>query len=153
MGRYTGVKRGWADDLADGNYYQSGWERDFARFLNLLQAHGVVEGWQYEPMEFSFQGLGYKRGPFTYKPDFAVRFSENGHLKLKQDNLSDILEIVPGKTVFFEVKGQETGRDRNKWRRFRKHTDYELQVIDRQKMINIQARFRLLMPEWESNIY
>lgn len=149
MGRYSNVKRGYAEDLSDGNYYASGWERDFARFLNYLQGCGVIEGWEYEPMEFSFQGLGYKRGPFVYKPDFAAKFNN-----IPVCTLGGLFEeATPNSVVFLEVKGQETGRDRSKWRRFRKHSGYPLQVIARDKMIVIQDLFSEYIPFWESNVY
>lgn len=104
-------------------------------------------------MTFSFQSLGYKRGPFTYRPDFAVRFQVNVEPKIKKV-LDEIFEEVrPGRTVFWEVKGQETGNDRSKWRRFRKHTGYPLEVIKRDKMLLIQRLFGFNIKYWESNIY
>ncbi len=150
--KYANVKKGAAYDIGDGNFYNSGWERDVARFLNLLVRLGIVEGWAYEPETFDFQGLGYKRGPFVYKPDFAVRYRNT----LRPDAraiMKDIFdEVHPGKTVFWEVKGREHGSDRNKWRRFRKHTDYPLEIIKRDKMFKIQTAFAPMIEHWESKI-
>jgi hypothetical protein len=150
--RYSNVRRGYATDLGDGNHYASGWERDFARFLNHLQQWGVVRGWEYEPQEFSFQGLGYKRGPFIYKPDFVVQFANNVHSNPYPIECL-LTEVSPGAVVYIEVKGQETGRDRNKWRRFRKHTGYPLEIVKRDKMIRIQNACKRYIPDWESNVY
>lgn len=152
MGKYTNVKKGYAEDLHDGNYYCSGWERDFARFLVFLQEHNVVNGWQYEPYEFSFQGLGYSRGPFVYKPDFILKFDNNiPDKKIKQ--LTPVFgdEIAGGRLIYVEVKGQETGKDRNKWRRFRKHVHEHLSIVKRKEMIEIQNKFPV--PGWESHVY
>jgi hypothetical protein len=154
MGRkYGNVKRGKALDLSDGNTYCSGWERDIARFLNHLQSQSVIEGWEYEPQTFSFQSLGYKRGPFTYKPDYAVRYKKT----IRKDRLKILNaifdEVHPGRTVFWEVKGQETGNDRSKWRRFKKHTDYPLEIIKRDKLVIIQELFSAVIPYWESRVY
>lgn len=151
MGRYSNVRKGYAFDLSDGHYYSSGWERDFARFLNMLEACGVVDGWGYEVQEFSFQSLGYKRGPFTYKPDFAVRFSNKLSTKTKKLLKHIFSHIDNGALVFVEVKGQETGKDRSKWKRFNKHVDTPLEIVKRDKMILIQDNFDV--PGWESNVY
>ncbi len=151
MGRYARVKKGYAEDLHDGNFYCSGWERDFARFLVFLQAHNIIDGWEYEPYEFSFQGLGYSRGPFVYKPDFILRFATKiSKAKLKQ--LQPVFgDITPGALTYVEVKGQETGKDRNKWRRFRKHVQEPLAIVKRDEMKLIQEKFPVM--NWESHVY
>lgn len=134
-------------------FFNSGWERDIARFLNLLIEWGVVEGWEYEPEEFSFTGNGYKRGPFIYKPDFCLRYTYTADREVL-DALKDIgfEHAERGLLVFWEVKGQETGKDRSKWRRFKAHVGYPLEIIKRDKLFLIQAGFRPLIPEWESNV-
>jgi hypothetical protein len=147
------MSTGYALDCADDNYYASGWERDTARFLKYLTNKGVLTGWEYEPETFLFTGNGYKRGPWAYKPDFAVRFSldaPKAYLKLLQD--MGFEHAQPGLLVFWEVKGQETGSDRSKWRRFRSHVGYPLEIVAREKMLMIQTGFKPLIPEWESHI-
>lgn len=151
MAKYGNVRRGKAIDLADDNFYDSGWERDVARFLNYLQANDIIEGWEYEPQEFSFQGQGYTRGAMVYRPDFVVRYSKQIPSK-KCKLLASILdEVRPGETVYIEVKGQETPKDRTKWKRFRA-LDYNLEVIKRDKMNLIQELFKAQIPYWESNV-
>lgn len=147
--RYANVRKGYAEDLADGNCYASGWERDFARFLVYLEEIGVIQGWEYEPQAFSFQGLGYKRGPFTYVPDFVVKYSPY----VRKSITGLFSEAQPNRVVFIEVKGQEKGTDRSKWRRFRKHSGYPLEVVKRDKMILIQKNYKSVLPSWESNVY
>jgi hypothetical protein len=151
--RYGNVKRGYALDLADDNFYASGWERDIARLLTFLVEMGVVEGWEYEPETFLFTGNGYKRGPWSYKPDFCLRFTntaEQGYGKLLCD--MGFEHVRAGVLVFWEVKGQETGSDRSKWRRFRSHVGYPLEVIKKDRMYLVQEVFRPLIKNWESNI-
>ena len=151
--RYGNVKRGYALDLADGHYYASGWERDVARLLHYLEVRGVIEGWEYEPETFLFTGNGYKRGPWSYKPDFALRFSagaDRRYVKLLQD--IGFEHVNPGVLVFWEVKGQETGSDRSKWRRFRSHVGYPLEIVERNKMMMLQQLFKPIIKEWESHI-
>ncbi len=148
--KYGNVKRGPALDLADGNFYASGWERDVARFLNLLVTMNVIEGWAYEPQDFSFQGQGYRNGVMSYRPDFVLRFRRRIPRSAKKA-LDGILEVLPGQTVYVEVKGQETSRDRTKWKRFRA-LGYNLEVIKRAKMYRIQELFSPLIPNWESKV-
>lgn len=139
--------------MADGHYYASGWERDIARLLNFLEQKGVIDGWEYEPETFLFTGNGYKRGPWAYKPDFCLRFTSkanSGYGKLLSD--MGFEHVRPGVLVFWEVKGQETGSDRSKWRRFRSHVGYPLEILGREKMFLVQEVFRPLIKEWESNV-
>jgi hypothetical protein len=152
-GRYSNVKRGYALDLADDNYYASGWERDFARFLNLMVEWGVYEGWEYEPETFLFTGNGYKRGPWSYKPDFCARYRHDAPkavLKTLQD--MGFEHAKSGVLCFMEVKGQELGSDGRKWKRFRAHTGYPLEIVKKDKMRMIQIGFAPLIKEWESHI-
>jgi hypothetical protein len=136
--RYGNIKRGYALDLADNRYYHSGWERDVARFLNLLEKWGIIEGWDYEPEEFLFTGNGYKRG------------ANKKVLALLKDIGFEHTE--PGVLIFWEVKGQEKGSDRSKWKRFRAHIGYPLEIIKRDEMKLLEATFAPLIPEWESHI-
>lgn len=151
MGNYSRVKKGYAEDLQDGNFYKSGWERDFARFLVFLMEKNVIDGYEYEPYAFSFQGLGYARGPFTYLPDFILRFSTNISSKVIKQLKPVFGEVTPGLLTYLEVKGQETGKDRNKWRRFRKHVQEPLAIVKRDEMMVIQRKFPV--EGWESHIY
>jgi len=150
--RYSNVKRGRAFDLSDGNYYHSGWERDVARFLNLLWEWKVVSGWEYEPQTFYFTDFEYKRGPWVYKPDFVVRYEE----KIPEDKFEvlDIIfdQVIPGISVYWEVKGQETGKDRSKWRRFKTHVGAPLEIVPKEKMRLIETAFKPYIPNWESRI-
>lgn len=149
--KYGNVNRGPAPDLADGYNYRSGWERDVSRFLKLLQTWGVVEGYAYEPQKFSFKEY-YNSNPMFYTPDFAVKF----YPRIRKDirlALTDIFDhIEPGKTVYWEVKGQEKGTDREKWRRFRKYGGYPLEVIKKDKLALIEVAFKPFIPTWESNL-
>jgi hypothetical protein len=149
--KYGNVRRGAALDLGR-TVFASGWERDVARFLNLLITWKIIEGWEYEPGTFSFQGLGYKRGPFTYRPDFAVKYNQRMRKDIRELLGTIFEEVAPGQTVYLEVKGQETGNDRSKWRRFRKHVGYPLEVVKRDKMLKIQEGFKPYIPEWESRV-
>lgn len=129
---YGHVKRGYRDDIP-GSYFRSAWEANYARILKLLESEGVISGWEYEPQKFYFTDYGYRRGPWVYTPDFAV--------------------FVDDKVQFTEVKGRETGTDRQKWKRFRKHTDYELVVVKEKDYLLLEATYAARIPEWEYSTY
>jgi hypothetical protein len=150
--RYGNIKRGKRLDLGD-TFFHSGWEADIARLFNLLVNWGVLEGYEYEPETFLFTGNGYKRGPWSYLPDFCIRFRHDANrqvLLLLRDIGFEHLE--PGVLIFVEVKGQEKGSDRSKWKRFRAHVGYPLEIIKRDKMKLLEATFKPWIPEWESHI-
>jgi hypothetical protein len=149
--KYGNVRKGAAPDLGP-TVYASGWERDIARFLNLLVTRGVIDGWEYEPATFTFQGLGYKRGPFTYRPDFVLRWTNTTKKKISQLLPECGLHPIPGEVAYLEVKGQERGSDRSKWRRFRKHIGYPLDIVKRDEMKVIQDLFSSQIPNWESRV-
>lgn len=149
--KYGNVRKGAAPDLGP-TVYASGWERDFARFLNLLVVRGVIDGWEYEPETFTFQGLGYKRGPFTYRPDFVLRWTNTSKKKVAQLLPECGLNPLPGEVAYVEVKGQERGSDRSKWRRFRNHVGYPLDIVKRDEMKVIQDLFSKQIPNWESRV-
>lgn len=151
--RYGNVKRGKAVDLVESPFFNSGWERDVARLLTLFEQWNVIEGWEYEPEEFLFTGNGYKRGPWSYKPDFCLRFRHDANREvLKLLHKIGFEHTSPGVLVFWEVKGQELGRDRSKWKRFRAHIGYPLEIIKRDEMYLLEATFKPYIPEWESHI-
>lgn len=150
-GRYAHIRKGPALDLSDGRCYSSGWERDVARVLTYLCETGVLEGFDYEPQKFDFQGLGYRSGPMFYKPDFVVRFSEDAEIP---DALKAVIpDAAPGEVVWLEVKGQETSADRSKWKRFRAVTRYKLDIIKRAEMKALMEHFSGVIPAWESRIF
>ncbi len=143
--KYAHVRRGFRKDL--GISVNSGWEADFARFLNLLQANDYITGWEYEPQKFLFTEYGYKRGPWVYTPDFVVEFPAGKTITLSEDTYG---ANGRPKRIWFEVKGQEKSSDRSKWKRFEKHVGDELHVIRRDHIIDIRERFSDLIPHWES---
>lgn len=66
---YSRCRGGKRPDL-ENRYFRSGWEANYARYLNLQQAHGMIVAWEYEPETFVFHGI--TRGEITYTPDFRV---------------------------------------------------------------------------------
>jgi len=143
--KYGHVRRGMRPDL--GQKFNSGWEADFARFLNLLQSNGIIEGWEYEPQRFFFHEGGWKTGAMNYLPDFVVRMPAGKSFTLAEETYQT--NGVP-REMWFEIKGREMSSDRTKWKRFKKMTGKDLYVIRREHIIDIRDRFSHLIPKWES---
>ena len=59
-------------------HFRSQLEYKWAQYLQVLKDHGAIVDWEFEPHAFDFQGKGYKKGPFTYLPDFLI-FDGVGH--------------------------------------------------------------------------
>lgn len=118
---------GRAPDLGD-RYFRSRMERNYARYLNLLQDNGQIKGWRYEPTTFWFRGI--QRGTVSYKPDFEVTMPD-------------------GSVEFHETKGWLDDKSRVKLRRMAKyHPTVKIVLIDTDTMRGIASWARLI-PGWE----
>lgn len=126
---YANVKRGRREDLCN-IFFRSAWEANYARILNHYKDLGLIIEWEYEPQKFYFTDFGYKSGPWVFTPDFGVYSSD------------ETLE-------YHEIKGRETGSDRRKYSRFRKHSGYELKVVGKTEYRLLEARFSPTIPNWE----
>jgi len=122
-------KCGIAEDLRDGNYYRSSWERNYARYLNFLMKHfGEIKKWEYEPETFWFEKI--KRGMRSYKPDFKI-FFKDGHIE------------------YHEVKGWMDKRSLTKIKRMRIYHKIEIKIIDKVFFKSIKDVEKLVSPFWE----
>lgn len=109
MTRYVTAKKGWYRIGRRKFYFKSHWELKYACYLQHLKLEGSIRSWDYEKDNFSFPG--YSRGAIYYLPDFKIR-------------------TLDKKTLYVEVKGWETSRDRTKWKRFRKHyPEFQLDIV------------------------
>lgn len=103
-------------------YFRSGWEANYARYLNFQKEHGEVLSWEYESQTFIFPGV--TRGAITYTPDFKV--TRTG-----------------GAVEYHEVKGWMTARARMALKRMAKHYPaVKIILID-------EPSYRALLP-WAS---
>jgi len=108
-------------------YVRSGWEANWAAYLDWLLSLGEIKGWEYEPEEFEFTEI--KRGTRFYKPDFRV---VNGD----------------GSVEYHEIKGRWTQKARTQVSRFRKYyPEHKLIVVDREAYKAVVKR-KNLIPKW-----
>lgn len=121
------VKSGWFQ--ADGKryYMRSGWEINYAHYLNFLKKHGEIKDWSYETDEFWFEGI--KRGCRSYLPDFKV---------INMD----------GSIEYHEVKGHMDQKSRTKLARMaRYYPEIKVELIDSRRYRAIMKSAGLFIPK------
>ena len=125
--RPTNARGGTRSDL--GIFVRSGWEANYARYLNFLVKQGEVTGWEYEPKTFKFEKIS--RGVMSYTPDFRVVYPD-------------------GRVEWHEVKGWLTQRGRTALNRMSKYYPGEVVVlIDKKRYQAIARSVRSFIPRWE----
>lgn len=110
------------------HYFRSGWEVNYAHYLEWLKAKKQIQDWAYEPVIFWFEGI--RRGTVSYLPDFQV------------------VELS-GKIVYHEVKGRMDARSVTKIKRMAKyHPEVVLLVIDSAAYRAMGPKCKGLVPGW-----
>jgi hypothetical protein len=128
----TGYSRGKGGRRADldNRYFRSRWEANWARYLNLLVAQGVIARWEYEVDTFEFEGI--KRGSRFYTPDFKVHYGD-------------------GSFVYHEVKGWMDPRSKTKLDRMkRRFPQVAIEIVDQARYRAIRETAAGLIPNWEA---
>ena len=125
---YKNIKRGKRADLGS-IWWRSGWEANYARYLNWRMANGDIAGWEYEKVEFEFTKI--KRGTRYYLPDFKITFPD-------------------GRIEYHEVKGRLTAKAATQLRRMAKfHPDVKVELIDKKRYYAIRRQVAKIIPYWE----
>jgi len=122
---YSRTKKGWRE-VADGNkyYFRSGWEMNYAKYLDFLVKNKEIIKWEYEPDTFWFEKI--KRGVRSYLPDFKV-YENNG------------------KIAYHEVKGFMDSKSKTKLSRMKKYyPDIKMELIDEKRYNAIKKWSKLL---------
>lgn len=122
-------KRRRAPDLGP-TAFRSSWERNAARYFNLLIAQGHLRTWAYEPKIFTFPVI---RGCREYRPDFQLTWPD-GHQTL------------------VEVKGHFDQRSKTRLKRMRIHYPTEVvEIYDREWFAGvIRQGIAGAIPHWEA---
>jgi hypothetical protein len=125
---YSRTRGGKREDL-DGAYFRSGWEANYARYLNWQIKNGLIQGWEYEPETFEFVGI--KRGSRFYTPDFKVLLNS-------------------GEVEYHEIKGWMDNRSKTKLRRMTKyHPTIKIVLIGEKQYYAIAKQISACIPNWE----
>ena len=119
-----------------GLYVRSSWEANYARWLNVMQAHGFVVAWEYEPKVFVFRGIA--RGCREYRPDFEV---------LQHDTaLSGTYQHF-----YVEIKGYMDAKSKTRLKRMAKYyPGVRVDVIGREWFVDMErSGLAGAIPGWE----
>jgi len=115
-----------------GLYVRSGWEANWARYLNWLVELGEIRSWEYECDTFEFEAI--KRGSRFYTPDFKV-VNKNGSIE------------------YHEVKGYMDARSKTKLKRMAKYyPDVKLILIERDTYYDVAKKVGAMIPNWEGGL-
>lgn len=109
-------------------YMRSAWERNYARYLQLLKEVGEIKDWTYEPQRFDFPE---RRGNNSYLPDFLITRPDGMH-------------------YWVEIKGYMSKGSRTKIKRFMKYYPAEkLLLLDKDQYRKLAKDLKKLVPGWE----
>ena len=112
-----------------GIFVRSAWEANYARYLNLLVAHGQIKSWEYEPDVFYFENI--KRGTRSYLPDFKVENND-------------------GTIEYHEVKGWMDAVSKTKLKRMKKYyPDVKIVLVDKLVYNGLARTVSKLVANWE----
>jgi hypothetical protein len=126
--RYSRGKQGKRSDLKD-LYVRSGWEANYARYLNWLKGRGEIYNWKYEADTFWFEDI--KRGVRSYTPDFKI------------------WETRDSEPYYVEVKGWMDEKSRTKLKRMAKYyPNVRVDLFDAEQYKALK-QFSRLIPNWE----
>ena len=75
---YSRANSGWYKIKNRKYYFRSGWEVNYARYLEFLKDKKEIKKWEYEVDIFWFNEI--KRGVRSYKPDFKI-YKNNGEIE------------------------------------------------------------------------
>lgn len=122
-------KSGWVELGGKKIYARSGWEANYARFLQLQKDSAQISEWQHEPDTFWFDGI--KRGVRSYLPDFKVT-------------------TLSGDIEYHEVKGWMDSKSKTKIKRMKKyHPTVKLVVIDASSYRKLASKVKHVVTGWE----
>lgn len=126
--QYTS-KQGKRPDLGD-IYFRSGWEANFARYLNFLKNQGLLYKWEFESDTFWFNDI--KRGVRSYLPDFKVWNKKNSE------------------PFYIEIKGYMDSKSKTKIKRMAKYYPHiRLDVVGKKEYTEIKSRLSGIIKNWE----
>lgn len=119
----------WREIDGKAFYFRSKFEANFARTLVWQKKNNVIQGWEYEPETFWFEGI--KRGCVSYKPDFKIINNDGTH-------------------YWVEVKGYMDPKSKTKIKRFAKYFPQEkLFLIQKQWFTKNAKTWKGLIKDWE----
>ena len=125
---YSRCKRGWKTIGNKKYFFRSGWEKNYACYLEWLKQKNEIKEWQFEVKTFWFENI--KRGVRSYLPDFEVTTTKD-------------------QVEYHEVKGWMDAKSKTKLKRMSKYyPEIKIILIDGEQYKSIKQWSRLI-PDWE----
>lgn len=122
---YSHAKRGYYDINGKTIYFRSGWEANYALYLDWLVKQKQIKSWTFEEDTFWFEKI--KRGVRSYQPDFKIK------------NLDNTIE-------YHEVKGYMDNKSKTKINRMRiYYPKIKLIVIDQRCYQDIKKKMGIAL--------
>lgn len=122
-------RAGYRSDMP-GIYFRSGWEANYARYLEFLKSRKEIYKWEFEPDTFWFNEI--KRGCRSYLPDFKIWDKKNS------------------KPYYVEVKGYMDSRSKTKLKRMKKYyPDVRIDLVTKKEYTEIKDKLSRLIKNWE----
>ena len=119
-GKYGNIKSGYYCINNKNIFFRSGWEANYALYLDFLVKQKQIKKWEYEPEVFVFKKI--KFGTRSYRPDFKV--TEND-----------------GSVKYHEVKGFFDNQSKTKIKRMAKYyPNIKLIIIDQYVYKDIKSK-------------
>lgn len=112
-------------------YWRSGFEKEWAQYLQFLKEIEEIADWEYEPETFWFEGI--KRGTNNYRPDVKISYVDDTH-------------------CWHEIKGRLVPKDITKYRRMAKYHPQE-KIILVMKRQPTQKRQVILLAKAQEYVY
>lgn len=111
-------------------FFRSGWEANYARYLNFLVSQKMIYKWEFEPDTFWFNEI--KRGTRHYLPDFKVWDKKNSE------------------PYYVEIKGHMDAKSRTKLKRMAKYYPHiRVDLIQGKQYNEIKSKLSSIIPNWE----
>ena len=128
--RVFSSNQGWRTIAGRRIYFRSGWEVNYAQYLQFLKEKEQILDWEYEPTVFWFNEI--KRGTRSYLPDFKITRLDNTH-------------------YWIEVKGYLDAKSKTKIKRFKKYYPHEeIRVVGADWFRECKYKFPIIAENWEN---
>jgi len=126
---YSRARKGWVELGGKRFFARSGWESNYAHYLQFQKDHKLILDWDHETDTFWFNGV--KRGCVSYLPDFKV--------------------TTPSGIEYHEVKGWMDQKSATKIKRMSEyHPLVKLVVIDESRYKAIEKSCSGFIPGWKT---
>jgi hypothetical protein len=125
---YSRCKSGWKTIGGNKCFFRSGWESNYACYLEWLRMKKEIKSWRHESKTFWFENI--RRGVRSYLPDFEITNNDGG-------------------VEYHEVKGYMDNRSKTKIKRMAKYYPETKLIVICKKEYTAIKKWSRLIDGWE----